>query len=211
MNNVLYDSSLAEIQLSIISKKAFNENVTFDQHFERVKEEDCCRSFKFIYRHYYNPLLFFARKYMHDLNEAEEVISEVFLKLWYRRKDISINSSFQSYLYASVRNKCLDFIRKDSNRKFESEEAASHLVCDNTAPDDLIDSADLFNRIETEIESLPEKRKEIFKMSRNDGLKYNEIADKLGVSIKTVETQIGRSLKHLREKFSEDLEHYFTN
>jgi RNA polymerase sigma-70 factor (ECF subfamily) len=210
MSTVYNDASLEEISLRIISKKTLKENVSFDEHFERVKHDDSCKSFKIIYRHYYNPLLFFARKFLSNLNEAEEVLSEVFLKLWNKRKDITINSSFQSFLYASVRNKCLDFIRKNSNRKFESQESASHLISDTTSPDDLMDSADLFYRIEAEIESLPEKRKEIFKMSRNEGLKYNEIAERLGVSIKTVETQMGRSLKHLRTKFADELADYFT-
>lgn len=182
----------------------------FDNLFEQVKYNDCGICFKKIYEHYYNPLIFLAKKYVHSSVESEEVLSEVFLKIWNNRKEITIVTSFQNYLYTAVRNKALDFVRKNNIRRFETEDVANTLPSQNVLADDLIDSENLFNRIEEAIESLPEKRREIFRMSRTEGMKYGEIASKLGVSVKTVETQMGRSLRFLREKFAAELEAHLT-
>lgn len=181
----------------------------YDLLFQNVQSNGCYNSFKQLYEHYYNRLLFFARKYVENMETAEEVISEVFLKLWKKRKEIQINSSFQSYLYTSVRNKCLDHIRKEGNRQYEDDMMIHSLCAEHSNTLDIIHSNELFEKIEKAIAMLPKDRRRIFLKSRNEGMKYKEIAEELGISIKTVETQMGRSLKYLREVFKDELAEHF--
>jgi RNA polymerase sigma-70 factor (ECF subfamily) len=209
MKAAIIDVNFQENEISPLYVNS-DERPDFGLYYKEVKHNDSCECFQAIYKQYYNQLLFLAKKYVKETEDAEEVLSEVFLKLWNKRKEISINTSFHNYLYTSVRNKALDFLRKNKNRTFESDDYASQIPCGAVGPDELIDSEDLFNRIENAIEELPEKRRQIFKMSRTEGLKYCEIAEKLGVSIKTVETQMGRSLKYLREKFEVEIENHLS-
>jgi RNA polymerase sigma-70 factor (family 1) len=169
-----------------------------DDHilFELIKKSDG-KAFEALFRAYYPFLCRYASHLLKDSPAAEEIVQELFVKLWERRKDIIIDTSVKNYLYRAVKNHCLNFARhqkiKDefinislSEQRFNQEE-------------DFESQAELMLKIEESIASLPEKRREIFRLSRQEGLKYREIAERLNVSIKTVETQMGFALKTLRE------------
>ncbi len=186
------------------------KEVSDDELFIKVKELDCYSSFKVLFEKNYNKVLFYARKYTDNMETAEEAVSEVFLKLWKKRKRIEIKSSFQSYFFTSVRNKCLDILRKENKTQFESENLLELTPSLHSNTLEIIQSNELQNQIEEAIERLPKDRRKIFMMSRNEGLKYKEIADSLGISIKTVETQMGRSLKYLRERFKDEINEFYS-
>ncbi len=181
-----------------------------DLLFQKVCNSDCYVSFKTLYQSYYNRVLFYAKKYVDSIETSEEVVSEVFLKLWNKRKHIHIQSSFQSYLFTAIRNRCLDMIRKEGSRHFESDDVLQTLTSTHSNTQEIIQSNELYEKIEAAINKLPKDRRRIFLMSRNEGLRYKEIAEKLGISIKTVETQMGRSLKFLRETFKEELSEFYS-
>ncbi|MBN1926843.1 MAG: RNA polymerase sigma-70 factor [Prolixibacteraceae bacterium] len=168
--------------------------------FQQIKEGNK-QSFEKLFRYYYAPLCHFSRKYIADADECEEVVQGFFLKVWEKRMELDINTSVKNYLFSSVRNRCLNYIKHQKIKLGYKNEVIQN---DNTSfnPDDYLLEVDLQKKIREGIDSLPARRKEIFLLSRDEGLKYREIADRLGISIKTVETQMGQALKDLREKLS---------
>jgi len=212
--------NLTSPSLSIVNEKTFSspksihqkhistDQLDCDELFKNVCSKNCYSSFKVLYERYYNRVLFYAAKYLNTMECAEEAVGDVFFKLWNKRKKIQINNSFKSYLYTSIRNRSLDIIRRDNKNQFESEDYLHSLCSDHSDTIDIVHSNELYERIELAINQLPRDRRRIFVMSRNKGMKYQEIANDLGISIKTVETQMGRSLKFLREKFKTELKEF---
>jgi RNA polymerase sigma-70 factor (ECF subfamily) len=140
--------------------------------------------------------------YLNDLDTAKEVVQEVFINLWDKKDSITSEKSVKAYLYTSVRNRCLNYIR--DHKKFRSyvldvEIEDKELVFD----DDSMTQAEALVKIQQAIDKLPEKCKQVFELSRFEELKYKEIAEKLGISIKTVELQVSKALKILREELKE--------
>lgn len=160
------------------------------------------KSFETLFKAYYAPLCAFSRKYVKDPDDCEEIVQGFFLKIWDKREELEINLSVRNYLFSSIRNRCLNHIKHEKIKQEYNAEILS-----NT--DNRIDSAnfimevDLVKKIDRSIAALPDRRREIFILSREQGLKYREIADQLGISIKTVETQMGQALKELRENLKE--------
>jgi RNA polymerase sigma-70 factor (ECF subfamily) len=132
---------------------------------------------------------------------AEDVVQEVMLNLWRHRETLSVEDSLRAYLYRAVRNRALNSARNDRVRR----EAIPHLVPESPESPSS-ESALLEGELETAaraaIAELPPRCREIFELSRVKGLRYTEIAETLGISIKTVETQMGRALKSLRERLA---------
>ncbi|MCF8359491.1 MAG: RNA polymerase sigma-70 factor [Prolixibacteraceae bacterium] len=168
--------------------------------FQQIKEGNK-QSFEKLFRFYYAPLCHFSRKYIADPDECEEIVQGFFLKIWEKRSDLDITVSVKNYLFSSVRNRCLNYIKHQKIRQGYKTDVLSK---NNSQlnPDNYILEVDLHNKIREGIDSLPPRRREIFILSREEGLKYREIAEKLGISIKTVETQMGQALKDLRKKLS---------
>lgn len=171
--------------------------------FRQIKESDE-GAFEKVFHHYYQNLCVFASKILQDDIAAEEIVQDLFVKIWEKRTEIEIKTSLKNYLVRSVKNQCLNYIKHNSIKK---EHAKIMLSEKEKATDkDNFVEIDLMKKIEESINSLPKKRQEVFRLSREEGLKYREIAEKLNVSIKTVETQMGLAIKALREK----LKHYST-
>ena len=170
-----------------------------EYQFRRLLKKDDYRAFEIIFKHYYAYLCNFALRYTTNREDAENIVSEVFYKIWKNRKKIKIATSLNAYLFTSVRNQALDHLRKATvieepvhNLNFELNAKASN-------PEQVAIFNELESIIEEAIEQLPEQRRLIFKLNREEGLKYREIAERLKISVKTVETQMGRSLKFLRK------------
>jgi RNA polymerase sigma-70 factor, ECF subfamily len=169
--------------------------------FLLIKKSDK-NSFEILFRTYYASLCQFSRKYVKDKDDCEEIVQGFFMKLWDKREELDINASVKNYLFSSIRNRCLNYIKHEKIKlEYQSE------IIKN--PDSQFDTTnfimevDLIDRIDQSIAALPDRRREIFVLSREHGLKYREIADQLGISIKTVETQMGQALKELREKLKD--------
>ncbi len=166
--------------------------------FEEIRNDNE-KAFEKLFCNYYGHLCLFASQLLQDDVSAEEIVQDFFVKLWEKRKLLTIETSVKSYLFQSVKNLCLNFIQ---HRRIKLNYAQS--VLSNTveiqSDENYFIEIDLAKKIEESILSLPEKRQEIFRMSREDGLKYREIAKKLNISIKTVETQMGLAIKTLRDK-----------
>jgi len=148
---------------------------------------------------YYSRLCFFADKILHDFDLSRSLVQQVFVDLWIKRSRLQIDS-LQSYLYQSVRNASLDVLK---HKKTESKYLATLEKEEAVQLTDLMEDAELADRINRAIQNLPEKCREIFILCRFDELKYAEIAARLNISVKTVEMQISIALKKLRKELSD--------
>jgi len=156
-------------------------------------------AFEQLFADYYRPLSIFALKYVSDLEIAKEIVQVFFVHLFESRKTIVISNSLESYLYQSVRNRCLNHIRKMKTHKHHEDQY--HLEQESyETMEEKIQVIELEHAIFKIIASLPPQCQKIFKLSRVNGLSNSEIAGQLGISKRTVETQISNALKALRNK-----------
>lgn len=171
-----------------------------------VKSDDL-KAYETIFRMYYQRLYHFAYSYLRDQMPSEDVVQGIFLYLWESRDRIEIKTTLKTYLYAAVKNKCLNYIKYEIPRKLELEE--SHLERVTTSPIEKEEDTEKMRRhISVEINKLPNKCRQIFVLSRNGGLTYEEIAEEMEISIKTVESQMSIALKKLRESLRPLYEYY---
>ena len=156
------------------------------------------KAFEKLFHQYYAPLCLFACKYLNDEENAKELVQDFFVKVWSRRKSIHVETSVKQYFFQSIKNQCLNLIKHQNIRsRYFQKLKEDHIR--NHNPDPYFLEVGLQKKIEQSIALLPEKRREIFKLSREKGLKYREIADQLDISVKTVEAQMGQALKQLSE------------
>jgi len=160
-----------------------------------LPEENLVR-FENLFRDYFKPLCGFAAKYINDHDDAKGTVHQVFVALWEKFDALEKDTNYKAYLYNSVRNRCLNFIR--DNKKKVNLEVVKNYADENQS--DPLEQKELAREIEYAINSLPEKCREIFELSRFEGLKYAEIAAKLSISIKTVEGQMSKALRKLKEQ-----------
>lgn len=177
-----------------------HDEINADRLFEKVVNENSYRDFETIYKHYYDYLCHYAWKFVGEKELAEEVVSEVFYKLWKNKKKIKVKTSFRSYLFIAVRNQSFDYLRKTRKVNYiDDTEAIRSKNVDHHSPLEETIFNEIYHNLEKAIENLPQQCRLIFRMSRDEGLRYKEIANQLNISIKTVETQMGRALKKLRK------------
>ena len=162
-------------------------------------------AFEELFRSFFPGLTLFALKYVPDQDTAKEIVHNVFLNLWEKREKVDTSSSLKSYLFTSVHNRCLNFIRDE--KKFDRDETLLQRLDSAEFADgtDRLEEQELEQRIYDALQALPEKCREVFTLNRFEGLKYAEIAEKLNISIKTVEAQMSKALKIMREKLADYL------
>jgi RNA polymerase sigma-70 factor (family 1) len=159
-------------------------------------------NFEALFKQYYAPLVVYACKYLPEKDAAREIVQDFFVKLYEKRSTLTIDISLKSYLYRSVYNACMNYI----NQRSIQEKHIRNIDLERNDEENLeneINSVELQNRIFNLIESLPPKCRKIFKMNRLEGMKNEEIAVSLNLSKRTVETQISKALKILRNKLSD--------
>lgn len=167
------------------------------------------KAFEFIFKSYFQSLYNYAQALLHSNYKAEEIISDLFVKLWENREQLHIEVSLKSYLYKTIYHSCIDIIRKE---KVEDKYRAFFLdyhseICNSGSdyPLSKIIGNELENQIESIINKLPAQCREFFLLSRDEGLSHKEIALRKGVSVNTVNTQIGRALKKIKEELKDYL------
>ena len=170
---------------------------------EKMKGGDR-ESFNRIFRRYYAPLTRFCVRFVADGDQAAEIVQDLFVKLWTNRQKIAFTSSFESYMLQSVRNAAITFINKERSHA-EANERLYVAETDTNDPSETLQSNNLEASYQKVLSAMPEKRREVFLASRFDGLKYSEIAEKLGLSQKTVEAHMSAAIKQLREGLKEYL------
>jgi RNA polymerase sigma-70 factor, ECF subfamily len=157
------------------------------------------RALEELFRSYYAGMCSFVRRFVHAPDIAEELVQDVFFKLWAKRESLSEIDALRTYLFRAARNTALNHLRrKKLENAWEEQEAARGEPITSGATDDDAATDEVTRAVNAAIGRLPTRCREIFVMSREGGMTYAEIATALGISIKTVETQMGRALKSLR-------------
>lgn len=148
------------------------------------KVKDIEHSFKL----YYRQLCIYALHFIEDMGTVEDIVQEAFVGLLQRKEEVR---DVKPYLYASVRNKCISYLKK--------QRVGTDVVPEDIPSEDMEDRSEIEARLWSAIDSLPEKRRRILLMSKRDGMKYEDIAYMLGISVNTVRNQISKALQALRE------------
>jgi len=164
--------------------------------FAKVKKDDS-RSFEILFERYYGRLCGFAYQFTKNKENAEEIVSTLFSTIWLKRNDIHIEQNFKSYLYKSVRNQSLNYLKAQKTilTDIDDMEIESNGTYDH--PGNSLELKELETSIENLISSMPRQRQRIFRMSRIECLKYAEIADILCISVNTVQNHMVEAVKYM--------------
>ena len=166
--------------------------------FGQVKNGDLS-SYEILFKKYFKELYRFAYTYVRDQTISEEMAQEVFLYIWEKRGQIEVQTTLKTYLYSAVKNKCLNYIKLELPKQQAMSDVSEVMLATSNPKIDEGENEKLKIYIQTAIDTLPKKCKQIFVLSRSAGLTYEEIAEELDLSKKTVENQMGIALKKLRE------------
>jgi len=165
--------------------------------FEKMVEGDP-KALRFFFDKYYEDLCHFINTYIHNHSIAEEIVQDIFIYFWENKGNLNISYSVKSYLYQSTKNRSLNFIRDEKRRSKIHETILSESTIESTPNDSYLDSAQLKQIINTSIQSLPPRCREIYSLCKEEHLTYKEVSEKMGISQKTVENQMGISLQKLK-------------
>ncbi|WP_186758688.1 RNA polymerase sigma-70 factor [Echinicola salinicaeni] len=177
-----YSTQLEVEDSSLIDEKVFE--ATFKSHFQALHGYACAL--------------------LKDEDEAKEIVQNVFLKLWEKREQIHIETSVKAYLYQMVYRNSMNTIRHEKVKQ-KHQNITKYQSISAPVQKDEGDDSELMGMLKLALQSLPEKCRKVFLLSRYESLKYQEIADRLGISVKTVEAHMGKALKHLRVELADFL------
>jgi RNA polymerase sigma-70 factor (ECF subfamily) len=184
-------------------------DISYITHKLREGDND---TYVFLFRKYYVPLCSYARRYVGRKDVAEEIVSETFFNIWRNRAKLEIRSSVKGYLFHAVCNNSLNYLRKlkneeslDSFFKDNPSENIGFAFSSEELPSDSLMLKDLTKTIEDAVISLPPQQQTVFRLKRYEGKKNGEIAEIMGLSVKTVEMHLSRALLSLRKNLREYL------
>jgi RNA polymerase sigma-70 factor (family 1) len=162
--------------------------------------------FRSLFVEHYRPLCNFAYRITGDIDQAEDIVQDVFVKLWNTHNLLQKDKNIRSYIYTMVRNHALEIVRRQGiGARINKEILYLHTETSEEQMDDEdIEKYRLIDKIYVSIRQLPPKCSEVFTLSKVNGLTYTQIADRLDISVKTVENHIGKALKLLREMLAEN-------
>jgi len=192
-----------EGRMLIIKRKHYKSLLNREDNiFQNIKQGNI-DSFEVLFRTHYSELCNYAFRYIRDKDNAEEIVQDLFYKLWEKKEAIVIRSSVRSYLYRSVYNNTMMLIREKNKRKTTNKLPENSAMIPGDEPDQQMQTSELDEVVQSTLSAMPQKVRRIFEMSRFEGLKYKEIASKLLISIKTVEANMGKALKLFRDNLKE--------
>ncbi|MDE6552615.1 MAG: RNA polymerase sigma-70 factor [Muribaculaceae bacterium] len=159
------------------------------------------REFDIFFRRMYLPLGMFALRIVDDAQSAEDIVEDCFAKAWQMTEEGKEFDDFKAYMYRSVRNGCISFIRA------RKETVGIEYIPE--VDEETVDTSERDARLWKAIDSLPEKCREVFLLSKRDGLSNDEIAERMGISVKTVKNQMTKAFSRLREELSSGHKPFF--
>lgn len=151
-----------------------------------------------LYKRYFQPLCTHAVRFVQSREVAEDLVSEIFFHFYTQKLFLEINTSYRLYLFRTVRNRAYNYLRWDLGRKAELTEASQKPILDDQQPDQISQYEELYHDVEEAVNRLPLDRRRIYLMRKFEGKKYQEIADELNLSIKTVDVQLNRANQFVR-------------
>jgi len=155
-------------------------------------------TFRRLFDAYYQLLVSFAFRFLNDLDSSRNVVQDVFVSLYDKRESITIHTSLKAHLYQSVRNRALNVLKRDKMQR-EHHHRIFEEQSEGDAYEEISGVDEMQNRISKVVDELPPQCRRIFIMSRRDGVANGDIADQLSISKRTVETQISKALRKIRE------------
>jgi RNA polymerase sigma-70 factor, ECF subfamily len=176
--------------------------------FERMSGGDQL-SLRYFFEKYYDSLCNYINLYIHDRSVSEDLVQDIFIYLWEKRRSIKLESSVKSYLFRAARNKYLNYFRDEKcHHSIEMEVSAKSNIFENTT-DNSLDLKQLEDIINDSINNLAPRCREVYLLHSREELSYKEIASKMNLSVKTVENQMTIALKKLREQLAPYYEQIF--
>lgn len=179
-----------------------------DQTFQFSNDEQ--NTFKDTFKMFYKPLFHLSLHYLEDKDEATDVVQEAFLKLWNIRHELMVGSNLKNFLFTLVKNNCLNILKRRQillkhHEKIRWQEMQYQYESLSRMSDNYLEFQELKEKIDLAIQKLPEHCRIVFEMSRFEDLKNGEIAEKLNISQKTVESHLTKALKILRNELNDYL------
>ncbi len=179
-----------------------NYTLISDSDLFLLLQQDCERAYAEIYSRYKERLFIHAYRFIDNEEEAKDILQELFVVLWIKRKEISLKRGLSCYLYTSIKNRVLDRIAHTRVENKYTESIKDYFNEGQCITDETLREKELRFIIEKGIEDLPVKMKEVYELSRNEDLTYKEIAQRLNISENTVKKQIYNALKIIRVKIT---------
>lgn len=164
--------------------------------------EDSQLALEELFNYYYPQLYNFSKAFLKSDDGIDDILQEVFLKIWRNRKKIRSNNTFKSYIFTIAQNLLLNELRSRLNDKKMKDKLGKLVVAEEYLSFQQLEYKELERKIDQAVESLPEKQKEIFLKSRLDGLSYKEIAEELGVTTKTIEYHISQAIRLIKNQLN---------
>ncbi len=170
----------------------------------QIKNGDI-KAFETLFRQYYAKLCMYSNSIVKDMDAAEEIVQDFFYNYWKNRESMTFRISLKSYMYRAIRNNSLKYLEHlNIRRRYAEQQMTGATETKQFSLSDELDAKELERIIQETLKELPGRSAEIFKMNRFDGMKYHEIAQKLSISVKTVEANMSKALQIFRNK----LKHY---
>lgn len=185
-------------------KEKEKEISSIDSLFWRIAIKDDEIAFRTLFFQFFSPLCVFAHRYVDRWETCEDIVQETFFKIWKNRKNIEINTSSRNFLITSVKNTCIDFLRKqETEQNWQQKE-----IENNTSwytSEDIYSTIELEQMLSAALAKLPDNIRIVFEKNRFEGMTYTEIAAEHNISVKTVEAYMTKALKHLRVELKDYL------
>jgi RNA polymerase sigma-70 factor (ECF subfamily) len=198
----LHVKDLIPLCVNQYKKVEFTGSLLERELISKLKAGDIS-AFTNIFSAFYKDLVVFATRFTKDINIAEEIVQVTFVQLWEEHDSININSSLKSYLLKTVNNKCIDWFRHNKIIKEHTDFVLETAIYYEYDTENYVLHSELEGKIEEVLALLPDEISKVFRMNRFKGLKYQEIAELLGVSVRTIEVRIGKALHLLRTHLKE--------
>ena len=172
-----------------------DNTINIESLFLKIALHNDEEAFRMLFVEFFTPLCVFAKRYLSTLEDCEDAVQDTFLKIWKNRKSLDINTSGRNFLITSVKNICIDRLRKqDSERQYLNELSDTQFL--DTV--DLYSIRELETMLAVALTGLPENIRNVFEMNRFEGKTYAAIASEQNLSVKTIEAYMTKALKHLR-------------
>jgi RNA polymerase sigma-70 factor (ECF subfamily) len=176
-------------------------NLSDNEILTRIKKGDE-KAFEALYKSFFSMLCMFSYRYVKKTEIAEEIVQDVFYHIWEKRSQFELTTSFKSYLYKSVHNNSLKHLRHQKI-VLAYENSSAFSGSEKVTGQNILEETEVFQILHAVIDELPERTRDIFQLNRFKGLKYQEIAEYLQISVKTVEAHMSSVLKILRTRLKD--------
>ncbi len=188
-----------------MKERILYEHFSLKEIFKKLSEAPDRQLYNFFFNKYYPKLIWFALLFVKQHRAAEEVVSDVMLNIFKKRNKLAKTDNIEGYIFISVKNQSLKYLRKNKRQVYVDilESDTDLLMTTSISPEFEYLENEFHQVVRSVIDTLPPKRKLVFKMIKEDGLKYNDVAKLLDLSVKTVETHMGLALKTLNEKIKD--------